>query len=251
MHGDDGSAPISVAGRPPLTGVALTLAGIALLAAVVVAVEPLRTGIGDAVSGDTESLREDLRALGAPGVLAVLGLALAHSVVWYPAEILDAAAGFVYGFWLGLPLVMAGWLVNAIVAYWIGRHAARPLLYRLFGRERFLRYEGAVRRGGVTLLLAMRLVPVVPFSLFSYVAGAAHVPVTTFMWTTGLGYLPLTAVFVYVGSTLDDLSPTDPILWLGAILLVVLLLLGRRVARILARAGPAESRGGGPKSGAG
>ena len=240
VPGDDGPAPVPLGGRPPLTGLFLTLAGVAVLAVVVIAVEPLRAGLGDALRGDTESLREELRDLGAAGVLAVLGLALAHSVVWYPAEILDAAGGFVYGFWLGLPLVMAGWLANAIVAYWIGRHAARPLLYRLFGRERFVRYEGAVQRGGVTLLLAMRLVPVVPFSLFSYVAGAAHVRTTTFMWTTGVGYLPLTAVFVYVGSTLDSLSPTDPILWIGALLLLALLLLGRRVARIVARSTPAD-----------
>ena len=62
-------------------------------------------------------------------------LALAHVFIWYPAEILDTAVGYVYGFWVGLPLVMAGWLVNALVAYWIGRHAARPVLYRFIGRR--------------------------------------------------------------------------------------------------------------------
>jgi uncharacterized membrane protein YdjX (TVP38/TMEM64 family) len=238
VPGEGRSTPAPLPGRPPRAGLALTLAGIALLALTVVAIEPLRTGLGDAISGDTEALRQDLRGLGAGGALIVLALALAHAVAWYPAEILDLAAGFVYGFWVALPLVMAGWLLNGIAAYWIGRHAARPFLYRLVGRERFLRYEGVVQRGGVTLLLAMRLVPVVPFSLFSYVAGAAHVRTTTFMWTTGIGYLPLTAVFIYVGSRLDTLSPTDPILWLGAIVLIALLLLGRRVARIVRRTPP-------------
>ena len=47
----------------------------------------------------------------------------------------------------------------------------------------------------------MRLVPIVPFSLFSYVAGAARVPFGRFMWTTAVGYIPITAVFVYLGST--------------------------------------------------
>ena len=39
---------------------------------------------------------------------------------------------------------MAGWLLNAIVAYWIGRHAARPLLWRWLGRERLTAYERIV-----------------------------------------------------------------------------------------------------------
>ena len=46
----------------------------------------------------------------------------------------------------------------------------------------------------------------------------------TFIWTTAVGYLPLTAVFVYLGSQLEELSPTDPMLWLGAAVLIGLLL---------------------------
>lgn len=218
----------------------ITLAGVAALALLVLAIEPLRTGLFDAVRGDTGSLREEIRGLGVPGALIVLALALAHTFVWYPAEILDAAAGFVYGFWVAVALVMAGWVLNAIIAYWVGRHAARPLLYRFLGRERFLRYEGIVRRGGTTLLLAMRLIPVIPFSLFSYVAGAARVPTMTFVWTTAVGYLPLTAVFIYLGSRLEELSPTDPVLWIGAAVLIGLLLLAKRVARIVAEP-PAEA----------
>ncbi|MGH2951137.1 MAG: TVP38/TMEM64 family protein [Solirubrobacterales bacterium] len=218
---------------PPLTGVLITLAGIALLAVLVLAVEPLRTGVGDAVSGDTESLRDELRDLGFSGALITLALALVHAVVWYPAEILDAAAGFVYGFWVALPLVMAGWLLNAVVAHQVGRHAARPLLYRVAGRERYLRLERLVGAGGVTLLLAMRLVPIVPFSLFSIAAGSARVPMARFLWTTAVGYLPITAIFVYLGSRLEELSLTDPVLWAGLVVLVILLLLTRRLARML------------------
>lgn len=220
-------------GRPPLVGLALTLAGIALLAVLVLAIEPLRTGVGNAVQGDTESLRDEIRGLHFGGVPIVLGLALAHAVIWYPTEILDAAAGYVYGFWVAMPLIMAGWLLNAIVAYWIGRHAARPVLYRFVRQERFERLEHVAEAGGATLLLAIRLIPVIPFSLFSMVAGAARVPVPRFLWTTVVGYIPITVLFVYLGSQLEELSPTDPILWIGAIVLIALLLLTRRLRRMI------------------
>jgi uncharacterized membrane protein YdjX (TVP38/TMEM64 family) len=218
---------------PPWRGVLVTLAGIAVLAAIVALVEPLREGLADAVSGDTDALRSDLRGLGVPGALIVLALGLAHVVVWYPAEILDLAVGYVYDLAVALPLVMAVWAVNALIAYWIGRHVARPVLYRYVNPERFDRFELLAERGGVGLLLAMRLVPIVPFSLFSYAAGAAHVPLPRFMWTTVVGYLPLTAVFVYLGSRLEELSPTDPVLWIGALVLIVLILLTARLRRLL------------------
>jgi uncharacterized membrane protein YdjX (TVP38/TMEM64 family) len=63
------------------------------------------------------------------------------------------------------------------------------------------------------------------------VAGAARADLWTFTWTTAVGYLPLTAVFVYLGSQLEELSPTDPILWLGAAVLIVLMLVTRSVHR--------------------
>jgi uncharacterized membrane protein YdjX (TVP38/TMEM64 family) len=221
----------------------VTLAGVAVLTAIVLLIEPLRTGVSDAVSGDTDALRDELRDLGFGGALIVYALALVHAFVWYPAEILDTAAGFVFDFWVALPLVMSAWIMNAFVAYGIGRYAARPLLFRAFGHDRFTRYEDAVLRGGVTLLLAMRLVPIIPFSLFSYVAGSARVPVFTFFWTTAIGYLPITIVFIYLGSQLEELSATDPVLWIGAVVLIALLLLTRRAVRAFDRQprhGPAE-----------
>ena len=213
----------------------IALAGVALLAALVLAVEPLRDGVGDAISGDTDKLRDDLRGLGVSGALIVFGLALAHAFIWYPAEILDAAVGFVYDFWIAFPLVMAAWVLNGVVAYWIGRHAARPVLYRFIDERRFVQLEHMAERGGVSLLLAMRLIPIIPFSLFSYVAGAAHVPLVRFVWTTAVGYIPITVVFVYLGSKLEELSLTDPLLWAGAAVLIGLVFLTHRLRGLLDR----------------
>ena len=236
----------SVTGDPPAGGkrgadredsvlVALGMAaiGLAFLALLVLTVEPLRAAISDAVQGDTAGLRAEIHGLHFGGVLIVFALALMHAIVWYPAEILDAAAGFVYGFWLALPLMMVGWIINGIVSYEIGRHVARPLLYRVVDEVRFERLERAVERGGVTLLLGMRLVPIIPFSAFSMVAGAVRVPMPTFLWTTAVGYLPLTLVFVYLGSRLETLSATDPVIWIGAAVLLAFLFFTRRIQRSL------------------
>ena len=210
-----------------------TLGLLAALAILVITVNPLNDAVGDAISGDTDSLRADLRGLGAGGVLLILALAATHAVVWYPAEILNAAAGFVYGLGPALALMMGGWMLNGILCHQVGRHAARPLLLRFLGRDRVERYEHAIERGGITLLIGIRLVPIVPFSLVSYVAGSARVPLGRFIWTTAIGYLPLTALFVYLGSRLEDLSPTDPAIWGGALVLIALLLVTRKVMPML------------------
>jgi uncharacterized membrane protein YdjX (TVP38/TMEM64 family) len=196
------------------TGVAVTIAGILVGVAVALAVPSLRDAVGDAVQGNTASVRHDLNeSVGGP--LLVLWLALVHVIVWYPAEILDAAAGYVFGFGIGFPLVLGAWVVSGLAAYAVGRHFARPLLYRLAGEERFMRMESLIHRGGVVVLLGMRLIPIVPFSLMGYVCGAARIPLWRFTWTTAVGYAPITAYFAYVGSRLESFSAEDPILWIG------------------------------------
>jgi uncharacterized membrane protein YdjX (TVP38/TMEM64 family) len=192
--------------RPPLLELGITLAGIALLAGLVFAVPALHDAAVAAVHGDTDEVRREVESLGVAGPLLILVLALVHAVVFYPAEIVDAAAGLVYGFIPALALMMFGWLLSGLVCFAIGRSVARPLLDRWLGRQRFERIEAKIERGGPKVLIAARLIPIFPFSLVSYAAGAARVPPWRFVWTTAVGYLPITAISVYFGTQLDLLS---------------------------------------------
>jgi uncharacterized membrane protein YdjX (TVP38/TMEM64 family) len=217
--------------RLPLAEIGITLAGIALLAGLVAAVPALREAFTAALHGDQAEVRNEIDSLGAWGPLLIVGLTLIHAVVFYPAEIVDAAAGFAYGFLPALLLTMSGWLLSALLCFAVGRSVARPLLDRWVGAERFERIEASIERGGATLLIGMRLVPIFPFSIVCYAAGAARVPVWRFVWTTAVGYLPITAISVYFGTRLESLSLTDPLVIGTAAGLLALLLGGHWVMR--------------------
>ena len=224
------SAPVDAApearrehGGVPWLEIGLTLVGIALLAGLVLAVPALRHAALAAVHGETSEVRRQIKSLGAGGPLIIIGLAVVHSVIPYPAEIVNAAAGFAYGFFGGLGIVAIGWMISGLICYWFGTGVARPLLERWFGVERFAKVEGMVDRGGVTLLIALRLLPIVPFSLISAAAGAARVPFGRYCWTTAVGFLPITALAVYLGTRLEGIRFTDPAV-IGAIVGVFVLL---------------------------
>jgi uncharacterized membrane protein YdjX (TVP38/TMEM64 family) len=220
------------------TGVAVTVTGILVGVAVALAIPSLRGAVVDAVHGETGSVRHDLSG-NAVGPLLVVWLALVHVVVWYPAEILDAAAGYVFGFGVGFPLVFGSWLLSGLAAYAVGRHFARPLLYRFVGEERFERVEELIHRGGAVVLIGARLIPIMPFSLMGYVCGATRVPLWRYTWTTAVGYAPITAYFTYLGSRLQSFSAEDPIVWIGG----GALLLGIAAVRfVIPRAGPGSQR---------
>jgi len=192
--------------RPPLAEIGITLAGVALLAGLVLAIPELHEAALAAIHGETDKVQSEIASLGIAGPLLILVLTLVHAIVFYPAEIVDAAAGLAYGFLPALLLVMTGWLLSGLACFFVGRSVARPLLDRWFGAERFERIEARIERGGAKALIAARLIPIFPFSIVCYAAGAARVPVWRFTWTTAVGYLPITAIAVYFGTQLDVLS---------------------------------------------
>jgi uncharacterized membrane protein YdjX (TVP38/TMEM64 family) len=214
------------------------LLAIAAAAAVVLAVEPLRTAVSHALHGDVDALVDQLRGLGFWGAVVLVALILIHSVVFFPAELPNAAAGLVFGFWVAFPMVWLAWIASGLIAYCLGMAMGRPIAVRLAGEQRVAGAEDMIGRGGPGVLVLSRLVPFVPFSLVGYIAGAARVPLWRYTWTSAVGVLPITAAATYVGHALDDFSASDPMLWVAvgtiaalAALTVVLARHGRRASR--------------------
>jgi len=211
------------------------LVAIAVAAAVVLLVEPLRTALGSALHGDVDALQVQLQDLGVAGALVLVAIILVHAVVIFPAEIPNAVAGLVYGFAVALPIVMAAWTASGLIAYYLGVRIGRPLAVRLAGEERVETAEQMIGRGGALALVMSRLIPFVPFSLVGYIAGATRVPVWRYTWTSFVGVLPITAAATYLGHALDDLSASDPLLWVAIGTLVLLLVLTATVAHRMRR----------------
>lgn len=224
--------------------VALAVGSIAVGVGMIATVPGLRHCVSLVLGGDFSGLRGYIRGLGPQGLALLLALMLLHALVFYPSEIITATAGFVYGFLPGLGLVMVGWLISGLLAFFLGRVLGRPLLRTLLG-PRFTSLERAVHRGGIPLLLAGRLIPIVPFSILGYAAGAARVPVGRFAWTTAVGFFPLTAAVAYLGSRAQSLSANDPVVWIAVAVVIGLLATGRvsTAIRSLARSGSSSRRG--------
>ena len=230
MLANDGQSPshgenTGASGRWHLVAAVVSLL---LGAGVVLAVPELRHAVSLALTGDFSGLRDYVNGLGAGGIVLVLSLMLAHTVIFYPTEVITATAAFVFGFLPGLAIALVGWLASALLSYALGIVLGRPILHAALG-PRFGRLERMIRDGGVTLLLGARLIPIFPFSITGYAAGAARVSLWRFVWTTGVGYLPLTVAVAYLGSRAQSLSLSGPAVWVTVVMLLGLLAVARLV----------------------
>lgn len=96
---------------------------------------------------------------------------------------------------------------SALLSYLAGRLWGRPLLERLVPEARIVLLDAWLARESAFPLLALRLVPLVPFNAVGLAAGAAAVPLWPYTWTTGLGILPLGVSITYLGSQLGERRP--------------------------------------------
>jgi uncharacterized membrane protein YdjX (TVP38/TMEM64 family) len=178
-------------------------------------------------------MRDELDSLGAVAALVLIGIALVHVVVPFPAEFPTAAAGFVLGFGWAFPLMVLAWTISCLAAYGLARVVGPPVLNRLVGEERMEATDRLIARGGWPILLFGRLIPIVPYNLVSFAAGATQVPVWRFAWTTAVGVAPLTGLTALLGERLQTPRLDDPVLWAVLIGLLSLVALARPVGRRL------------------
>jgi uncharacterized membrane protein YdjX (TVP38/TMEM64 family) len=212
-----------------------TLAVTAALTGVLFMFEPIRDAVTAALHGNLGKMRWELESLGAVAALALIGIALVHVVIPFPAEFPTAAAGFVFGFAIAFPLMVLAWTLSCVAAYFLARVVGPPVLDRLFGVERMRAADAMIARGGWPVLLFGRLIPIVPYNVVSFAAGATRVPLWRFTWTTAVGVMPLTALTALLGDRLQTPRADDPVVWLILVAVLVLVALARPVSRRLRR----------------
>ena len=144
----------------------------------------------------------DAQAGWAPLVLIIC--MIAHTLVPLPAELLAMAAGMILGTFWGFVTIWIGALLGAYLGFFLARVFGQPLLRRLSSGVRLQRVQTWMSQADVTLLLAVRLTPVISFNLVNFVLGCAAIGWWRFTWTTGLGIVPVTVVSVSMGAHWRD-----------------------------------------------
>jgi uncharacterized membrane protein YdjX (TVP38/TMEM64 family) len=214
----------------------VTVAAVGAIALVAILATTTSTGrntVDAILNGDSRELRRQLLGLGVGGVLVLLTVCLSHAIVPFPTEIVSAAAGFVYGFWLALPILLVCWLASALLAYWLAERFGRPLARRLVGTKRLERAEKLMDRGGAATLLSLRLIPLIPYNAICYAAGITRVPLVRYSWTTLLGITPLTVLVAYLGSRLKSPNFGDWRVWVLIVAFIAIVVAGQVVERRL------------------
>lgn len=113
----------------------------------------------------------------------------ALTLAMVPVTVLVATAAVVFPPKPAALCALAGGLAGAMAAYGLGRALGRGRVRRLAGR-RLNAVSRRMARTGLWAVLAVRLLPVAPFTVINLVAGAARIRLRHFVLGTVLGMAP-------------------------------------------------------------
>ena len=129
------------------------------------------------------------------------------TVLVVPVSILTLAAGYLFGFPLGVVLASAGSVLGASGAFLVGRFFIRDwVAKRIADLPRFRALDQATRHEGFLIVFLTRLSPLFPFNLINYGLALTSVRFRDYFFASWLGMLPVTTLYTYVGSVAKNLT---------------------------------------------
>lgn len=167
---------------------------------------------------DVTTLREQVAATGRIGWLVFVAGYAVLVLFPTPAALLTILGGALFGLWGGTVLVLLGALGGAVLAFEIGRLLGRDAVERIT-RGRLSRLDRVLRHHGLPAVVAVRLVPLVPFVALNYGSGLTGVRRRDYVVGSAVGMVPGVMAYAALGA-----YGTDPVglgLALGALVLLV------------------------------
>lgn len=135
------------------------------------------------------------------------GVYAVATVAMVPGGVLTIAAGTMFGPWLGTAVALAGALVGSSTAFVISRTIAAKRIARLPAAHHILAVAGRLmKRSGFTMVLLLRLSPLVPFNLLNYILGVTPVRFGPYFLASALGMLPGAFLYASAGSLLRSVA---------------------------------------------
>lgn len=163
----------------------------------------------------------------------VIAAYLIGSLVFFPVTVLTLATVFAFGPLWGNIYGFAGWLLSAAQGYFLGRLIGHGSLLKLGGR-RVARFIATAQRHSFLTVLAMRVLPIAPFTLVNMFFGASGITFATFMLASLVGRLPGVLTVTLFGVQLEY-AMRKPGLLSYALLVASLIVMSLVVPRLLRR----------------
>ena len=162
------------------------------------------TGASD---GDTAALVAWMRGGGLSARLAAVAVIAALTPIFVPAGIMALLPGYAWGAVEGTAVALIGAALGGLVNLTIARRLLGVRIARWAGTSPLLAaIKRAIDQRGFRITLALRMSPVTPYAMLSYLAGLSSLSWPRFTLASVVGGIPWTLVWASAGAAFAERS---------------------------------------------
>lgn len=174
----------------------------ALMVVAVVLLWPLMHEIFE--PGGVEHVTQQVREAGPAGFLILLGIQFIQVVVAFiPGEVVQIAAGLIYGPWLGALIILLGCVLSSSVVYVLVHRLGAPFVQAMVPEkymDKMKAFEESPKLN--TIVFVLFLIPGLPKDVFTYLVPLTHMKMHTFIILSNLARIPGIVISTYAASGL-------------------------------------------------
>ena len=210
---------------------------IVLITAIVVAIWPTLSIVFE--PGGVETLIELITSQGPLGVLILLGMQLLQIIVAFiPGEVVQIAAGMMYGPLWGSVVILVGCVLSSMVVYELVHKLGAPFVRSMVGEKQLLKFRQFELSGkfGVTVFILF-LIPGFPKDVLIYIVPLSDMNLRTFLLLSTIGRTPGVIISTYAAAGLADgnIVTSVIIFVVAALIAIIVLLLRNRIIDAISR----------------
>jgi len=175
--------------------------------------------------GGPERIVERLKQAGPAGVFILLGMQFLQIVVAFiPGEVVQLAAGLMYGPWLGALIILIGCVISSSIVYLLVHKLGAPFVQNMVSTEhleKFRKFEDSGKLDIIVFILF--LIPAMPKDVFTYIVPLTNMEMKKFVVLSNVGRIPGVLASTYAAHGLSEGEIVGPIVVVAIVAILAVL----------------------------
>ena len=189
--------------------------------------------------GGVDRLVERVRNAGPAGVFILLGMQFLQIIVAFiPGEVVQLAAGLMYGPLGGTLIVLLGCVISSSIIYWLVHKLGAPFVQGMVSTEHLEKFKTFEKTGKLEIIVfILFLIPGLPKDVFTYIVPLTDLSYKKFITLTTIGRIPGVVASTYAAAGFASGNIIGPVVVLAvvALIAVVAIIFREKIMAVLGR----------------
>lgn len=174
--------------------------------------------------GGLSRVIDDVRNAGPLGFLILLAMQFMQIVVAFiPGEVVQMAAGMMYGPWLGAAVILLGCIISSAFVFVVVHRLGAPFVQDMVPTKYLDKFRAFEESGKLSIVVfILFLIPAMPKDTFTYLVPLTNMRMRDFLILSNVGRIPGIVISTYAANGLVDGNITQSLIIFAVVAVIAI-----------------------------